>query len=97
VGVNARPEGDTCWPNTGVAVVREMGGDGHVAYVVVGDTINTASRLESKAPEEGVLIGAETRRSLPQGSIVEPIPGLRVKGKRDLLDAYLLHAVPIPS
>jgi adenylate cyclase len=65
--------------------------------VVVGDTINTASRLESKAPEGGVLIGAETRRSLPQGSIVEPIPGLRVKGKRDLLDAYLLHAAPIPS
>ena len=52
------------WPrlrvgvNTGVAAVREMGGDGFVAYMVVGDTVNTAARLESEAPEGGVLIGA---------------------------------------
>src|SRR5918994_5087995 len=44
--------------NSGVAVVREMGGDGFVAYVVVGDPVNTASRLESEAPVGGVLIGA---------------------------------------
>jgi hypothetical protein len=54
----------------GVAVVREMGGHGFVDYVVVGDTVNTASRLESEAPEGGVLIGAETRRALPDGSSV---------------------------
>jgi adenylate cyclase len=88
------------WPrlrvgvNTGGAVVREMGGDGFVAYVVVGDTINTASRLESQAPEGGVLIGADTRRALPDGSLVEPVPGLQVKGKTEPLDAYLLRALP---
>jgi adenylate cyclase len=88
------------WPrvrvgvNSGVAVVREMGGDGFVAYVVVGDTVNTASRLESEAPEGGVLIGAETRRALPPGTIVEAVPGLRVKGKQEPVDAYLLRALP---
>jgi adenylate cyclase len=88
------------WPrlrvgvNSGVAVVREMGGHGFVDYVVVGDTVNTASRLESEAPEGGVLIGADTRRALPDGSIVEPVPGLRVKGKEMAVDAYLLHALP---
>ena len=88
------------WPrlrvgvNSGEAVVREMGGDGFVAYVVVGDTVNTASRLESEAPEGGVLIGAETRRALPDGSLVEAVPELRVKGKQDLVEAYLLHALP---
>jgi class 3 adenylate cyclase len=61
--------------------------------MVVGDTINTASRLESEAPEGGVLIGAETRRALPDGSIVEAVPGLRVKGKEMAVDAYLLHAL----
>jgi class 3 adenylate cyclase len=87
------------WPrtrigvNSGVAVVREMGGDGFVSYVVVGDAVNTASRLESQAPEGGVLIGAETQRALPEGSIVEALPGLRVKGKQQAVDAYLLRAL----
>ena len=91
------------WPrlrvgvNSGEAVVREMGGDGFVAYVVVGDTVNTASRLESEAPEGGVLIGAETRRALPDGSLVEALPELRVKGKQDVVEAYLLHALPTAS
>jgi adenylate cyclase len=88
------------WPrlrvgvNSGVAVVRELGGHGFVDYVVVGDTVNTASRLESEAPEGGVLIGAETRRALPDGSTVEAVPGLRVKGREATVDAYLLHALP---
>jgi len=88
------------WPrlrvgvNSGDAVVREMGGDGFVAYVVVGDTVNTAARLESEAPEGGVLIGAETRRALPEGSVVEAVSGLRVKGKQEEVEAYLLRALP---
>ena len=36
--------------NSGDAVVREIGGDGHVAYTLVGDTVNTGSRLEGLAP-----------------------------------------------
>ena len=88
------------WPrlrvgvNSGVASVREMGGDGFVSYMVVGDTVNTASRLENEAPEGGVLIGAETRRALPEGCVLEALPGLRVKGREEAVDAYLLRALP---
>ena len=101
--LTAIAEANPGWPrlrvgvNTGVAVVREMGGDGFVAYVVVGDAVNTAARLESEAPEGGVLIGAETWRALPEGSLVEAVPGLRVKGKQDAVDAYVLHALPQPG
>jgi adenylate cyclase len=85
------------WPrwrigvNSGDAVVREMGGEGYVEYTLVGDTINTAARLESEAPAGGVLIGAETYRRLPDGVVVEAMPGLRVKGKEAALDAYVLR------
>ena len=41
-----------------------------------------------------MLIGAETRRALPEGSLVEALPDLRVKGKQDVVEAYLLHALP---
>src|SRR5262249_61464990 len=88
------------WPrmrvgvNSGEAVVREIGGDGHIAYTLVGDTVNTGFRLEGLAPVGGVLIGAETYKQLPDGAVVEARAGLRVKGKGDAVDAYLLLALP---
>lgn len=88
------------WPrlrvgiNSGEAVRRELGGYGHIAYTVIGDTINTGSRLEGKAPLGSVVIGAETYRQLPDGAIVEPMDPILVKGKEAPLQAYVLHAVP---
>ncbi len=88
------------WPrmrvgvNTGEVVLREIGGDGHVAYPMVGDTINTGARLESLAPPGGVLIGSETYGRLPAGAVVESPVGLRLKGKEGVVFAYLLRAVP---
>ncbi|HET8953614.1 MAG TPA: adenylate/guanylate cyclase domain-containing protein [Solirubrobacteraceae bacterium] len=88
------------WPslrvgvNSGEAVVRELGADGHVAYALVGDTVNTGSRLEGLAPAGGVLIGAATRAELPDGAVVVPKAGLRMKGKDNPVDAYVLLAVP---
>jgi adenylate cyclase len=88
------------WPrmrvgvNSGEAVVREIGGEGHVAYPLVGDTINIGARLEGVAPVGGVLIGADTYEQLPAGAVVEERAGLRVKGKDDAVDAYVLLALP---
>lgn len=88
------------WPrmrvgvNTGCVVVREIGSHGHVAYPSVGDTVNTGSRLESLAPAGGVLIGDETYRRLPTGAVVEERAGLRMKGKDQAINAYVLLALP---
>jgi adenylate cyclase len=88
------------WPrmrvgvNSGEAVVREIGGYGHVAYPLVGDTVNTGARLESLAPAGGVLIGEETYEQLPDGAVVEERPGLRIKGKDGVFNAYVLLALP---
>jgi adenylate cyclase len=88
------------WPqmrigvNSGEAVLREIGGAGHVAYPLVGDTVNTGARLESLAPPGGVLIGTETFVQLPDGAVVEERRGLRIKGKNHAINAYLLVALP---
>jgi len=88
------------WPrlrvgvNSGGVVVREIGSDGHVAYPSVGDAVNTGARLERLAPVGGVLIGLETYLRLPAGAVVESWGGLRMKGKDDEVDAYVLHALP---
>jgi class 3 adenylate cyclase len=88
------------WPqmrigvNSGEAVLREVGGHGHVAYPLVGDTVNTGARLETLAPAGGILIGADTYGQLPHGTVVEERRGLRIKGKDDLVNAYVLLALP---
>jgi class 3 adenylate cyclase len=88
------------WPrmrigvNSGPSTVREMGGHGFVAYTVVGDTVNTASRLEGQAPEGGVLIGERTLALLPDGTQVEAALGLKVKGREAPVDAYRLLSMP---
>jgi class 3 adenylate cyclase len=88
------------WPrlrigvNSGEAVQREVGGAGHVAYPLVGDTVNIGARLESLAPPGGILIGRATFERLPDGTVVEERSGLRVKGKDGIVDAYLLVALP---
>ena len=88
------------WPpmrigvNSGEAVMREVGGQGHVAYPLLGDAVNTGSRLEGLAPPGGVLIGSETYDRLPDGAVVEPRRALRVKGKDKPVGAYVLVALP---
>jgi class 3 adenylate cyclase len=93
-------EAHPTWPrlrvgvNSGDAIIRELGGHGHVAYSAVGDSVNVGARLEAHAPVGGVLVGAETYRRLPDGTVAEAMPGLRVKGKDAAVDAFVLRAVP---
>jgi class 3 adenylate cyclase len=88
------------WPrmrvgvNTGGVVIREMGGDGYCVYQLVGDIVNTASRLEGKAEVGSVLIGAETYSRLPVGTEAKMRRGMQVKGKSIKIDAYELHSLP---
>ncbi|MGA7986980.1 MAG: adenylate/guanylate cyclase domain-containing protein [Candidatus Dormiibacterota bacterium] len=83
--------------NTGEAIVsldaRPELGEGMVA----GDVINTASRLQSSAPTDGILVGESTyraTRSLVEYREVEP---MTVKGKESPVRGWLamsMHAGP---
>jgi len=66
---------------------------GHRKHGVVGDVVNLAARLQAAAPVGGVLISQETFSALGAQAIVEPVPSLRVKGKREPVTAYVLHGV----
>ncbi|MBN1097390.1 adenylate/guanylate cyclase domain-containing protein [Blastococcus sp. TML/C7B] len=89
------------WPelrvgvNSGPVVVSEMGGRGYVVYAAVGDTVNVAARLQAAAPVGGVLVGERTRALLGDDAALAPTPELRVKGKAEPVEAYLL-TLPVP-
>jgi class 3 adenylate cyclase len=91
------------WPrfrvgvNSGEVHAGLVGGTrGHRKYGYVGDVVNVASRLESEAPVGTVLIGEETFRRLGAQAVVEAMPPLQVKGKRDPVTAYRLHRLAAP-
>ena len=87
------------WPrfragvNSGEVLAGVVGGSrGHRKHGVVGDTVNLASRLQAEAPVGEVVLGAETVRRLPPGTVVERLPELHVKGKSEPVEAYVLRS-----
>jgi class 3 adenylate cyclase len=71
---------------TGEAVVSL--GDGRETEAVVGDVVNTASRLESAAPVGGIVVGEPTWRATNRQIVYEALRPVRVKGKARPLDVW---------
>jgi class 3 adenylate cyclase len=75
--------------NTGPVLLGKVGTTGE--FTAMGDTVNTASRLEHAAPLGGTLISHDTYRHVRGIFDVRPLEPLKVKGKRDPVHAYLVQ------
>jgi len=73
--------------NTGPVVA---GVQAALSYTVIGDTVNTAARLSDKAGVGGVYAGARTARATRDRAAWRSLPPLRLKGKREPVDAFEL-------
>ena len=76
--------------NTGPVVAGSIGADKGGAYAVTGNTVNTASRLQSAAPPGRILASAATWRLAQHAFAFEPAGDLQVKGKSEPVAAYRL-------
>lgn len=77
--------------NTGEAVVS-FGAGPQVGEAVAGDVVNTASRMQSLAPHDSVVIGEATLRAVRDRFEVEALPPAIVKGKSEPLQVWRVVA-----
>ncbi len=80
--------------NTGEVVAANIGSPDRLSYLLIGDTVNTAARLQALNKDYGseMIISAATRSSLGRTDLAlasfRELPRVRVKGKAQALDVY---------
>lgn len=67
--------------NTGHAIVGYIGSETRLDYTAIGDTINTASRLEGIAQPGQIVISENTMQALDEGFTLRPLGTEKLKGK----------------
>jgi adenylate cyclase len=76
--------------NTGPVVAGRIGAAADAAYAVTGDTVNTASRLQSAAPPGEILISDPTYQLTHHAFEFAPREEIPLKGKSELVGIHRL-------
>src|SRR5580704_7493009 len=74
--------------NTGEVVMRMVQTGGHTEYSPNGHVINVASRMQSAAPAEGIVVTEETRRLIEGYFELRGLGPTEVKGVGEAINAY---------
>jgi adenylate cyclase len=76
--------------NQGEAFAGNIGSERRLEFTVIGDTVNTASRLCSAAGPGEILISDEMRRALTAPPPLAVCPPMELKGKSHPIPVYLV-------
>ena len=83
--------------HTGEVVAGQVGAGDRVEYSVVGDTVNTAARLESAATGDGILVSEVTQRQVANLFAWGEPRSLQLKGKSDAVVAFPVTGLREPA
>ncbi len=79
--------------HTGEALAATIGSPDRLAYSMVGDTVNLASRLQGLTKDFGVdvIVSGATRSRLDGAFRLKPLPASEVKGKQGPVEIFALE------
>ena len=86
--------------HSGQVLAANIGSPDRLSYLLVGDTVNLASRLQGLTRDIGteMIVSAATHSKLPSEDLkdiqLKKLEPVRVKGRQSLVEAYALEALP---
>ena len=79
--------------NCGTAVIGNIGCEFRMDYTAIGDTVNTAARLESNAKPGQILISEQVYEPLKDRLSVTPVGEIPLKGKTQSVFVYQVDEI----
>lgn len=79
--------------HTGPAVFGNIGSKTRMDYTAIGDTVNTAARLESTTKPGQIILSAATYEQVKDHVIVTSLGEIKVKGKEQGIPIYQLEGL----
>jgi len=76
--------------NSGEAIVGNLGSMDRMEYTAIGDTVNLASRLQSKAGFNEIVINDSVYEKIKDKIECKPLEPFHVKGKEQPVKAYIV-------
>ena len=81
--------------NYGPVIAGNLGSEERISYAVTGDTVNTAKRIESLAPngKDSILIGESIYNNAGHLVTTRALPAMPLKGKKTKVNVFEVRAL----